>query len=74
MSRIPRPRPMSWRQLVDLLAEVDLRLRMLLDSRRRLTPMVRAELEGVVALIEPVLVREGRRTPPAATPRSRRQS
>jgi hypothetical protein len=64
MSRIPHPKPMSWRQVVDLLAEVDLRLRMLLDSRRKMTPTVRAELTAIVALIEPVLVREGRRPRP----------
>jgi len=60
------PIPRVWQRQMDLLEEIDRRLGGLLATRRRMSPTVRAELEAVIALIRPTLVREGRR--PRTTP------
>jgi hypothetical protein len=58
------PVPNVWQQQMALLEEIDRRLSGLLTNQRRMSPAtVRAEVEAVLNLIRPVLVREGRRPP-----------
>jgi hypothetical protein len=68
MPRIPRawsPHiPRAWRRQMDLLEEIDRRLRNMLDRPRLEIPMALAEIEAVLELIDTTLVREGRRPPP----------
>jgi len=55
--------PNLWRRQMVLLEELDRRMGSLLDSGRRMSPTVRAEIEAWRDLIRPTLVREGRRPP-----------
>jgi hypothetical protein len=55
-----RPRPRTWRQIIDLLAEVDTRVQTVLQHNYRIPRLARIELEAIAALVEPVLAREGR--------------
>ena len=57
------PRPLTWRAMVDLLETVDARLRDTLASPVRIAKPAQRELVAIVTLIEPVLIREGRRRP-----------
>ena len=67
----PRPRRMTWRQLVDMVDELDQRLHGLLHRGRRMTPAVREELQAIVAMTTPVLVRERRPAPISRAPGER---
>jgi hypothetical protein len=58
----PEPRPMTWRQIVDVVETVDSRLRDVLTTARRMSVPTRERIEQIVREVTtPVLIRERRR-------------